>query len=299
MTEKITQLTPEQEALIPVYKEKWKAIALSTERINRQKAAEALRDGYAEMNHKKLSIAVEDLDIVFCDSPYAAWSQTRGQERNNWWIVVCSKLSRQLETQLGRQIERKLWRKLNRKLNKQLHQPNGRLGWQLREQLAEQFREKNQPVNSLALVHWFFGEACWFDFCITVLGCEHEPRKWETFQSLVENCGWIFLFNNTYFACDRPIKISFDNENQLHAEGEGAIQFVDGYSLYSYHGVTLPEKYGKLHPSEWQAQWLEQQKAELQQALIQGIGYERICQELQAIELDVWREYTLLKLNNA
>jgi hypothetical protein len=32
--------------------------------------------------------------------------------------------------------------------------------------------------------------------------------------------------------------------------------------------------------------------------LIQGIGYARICQELQATELDSWREYTLLKIDN-
>ncbi len=30
--------------------------------------------------------------------------------------------------------------------------------------------------------------------------------------------------------------------------------------------------------------------------LIQGIGYARLCQELQAIELDAWREYALLKI---
>lgn len=28
------------------------------------------------------------------------------------------------------------------------------------------------------------------------------------------------------------------------------------------------------------------------------IGYARICQELQAIELDAWQEYTLLKIDN-
>ena len=32
--QKITKLTPEQEALIPVYREKWKAITLSTKQIN-------------------------------------------------------------------------------------------------------------------------------------------------------------------------------------------------------------------------------------------------------------------------
>jgi hypothetical protein len=30
--------------------------------------------------------------------------------------------------------------------------------------------------------------------------------------------------------------------------------------------------------------------------LIQGIGYDRIVQDLEAVELDAWREYSLLKI---
>ena len=46
----IENLTPEQEALIPVYWEKWRAIALSTERINREKAAEAIKAAYVAID---------------------------------------------------------------------------------------------------------------------------------------------------------------------------------------------------------------------------------------------------------
>ncbi|WP_225912546.1 hypothetical protein [Nostoc flagelliforme] len=42
----IEKLTPEQEALILVYREKWRAIALSTERIDREKAAKAVKAAY-------------------------------------------------------------------------------------------------------------------------------------------------------------------------------------------------------------------------------------------------------------
>ena len=49
MSQQITKLTPEQEALIPVYRE-WRAIALSTERIDREKAAEAVKAAYAAIH---------------------------------------------------------------------------------------------------------------------------------------------------------------------------------------------------------------------------------------------------------
>ena len=97
---------------------------------------------------------------------------------------------------------------------------------------------------------------------------------------------------------DYMIQLSLDSEQRLHAEAEPAITWANGYGLYCYHGVTLPEKYGKLPPREWQAQWiLSENNAELRRVLIQSIGYARICTELQAIELDSWAEYSLLKID--
>ncbi|MDZ8051065.1 MAG: leucine-rich repeat domain-containing protein [Aulosira sp. ZfuVER01] len=118
-------------------------------------------------------------------------------------------------------------------------------------------------------------------------------------NQLFENCGWIFSYEQVCIVCDRPRKISLDNENRLHAEGEPAIQFSDGWHTgYYYHGVKLPEKYGKLHPQQWQAQWLlEEDNAELRRVLIQGIGYDRICEQLKAQVIDSWQEYTLLRID--
>ena len=48
----------------------------------------------------------------------------------------------------------------------------------------------------------------------------------------------------------------------------------------------------------WKSEWLlDEENVEIRQRLIQQIGYERICQELDAIELDNWKEYTLLKIS--
>jgi hypothetical protein len=48
----IEKLTPEQEALIPVYREKWRKIAFSIEPIDRQKAAEAVKAAYITKGNK-------------------------------------------------------------------------------------------------------------------------------------------------------------------------------------------------------------------------------------------------------
>ena len=390
---KIERLTPEQLALIPVYRDKWRAINLSTEPIDRQKARTAVRDVYALMGKT-------EPEVRFFSSPNAGKLELLAQPprqvaRQLGAPLLMMPLSSELREELQKQIEEPLYQQLEVKLqlgedlqprfslmalvmqqlNSQLSQQEQQKLEQLQEQLREQLlsyylweqhqqtlREQlgKQPGgqllvqlgdslwNNLAeplwkqlgepvleqIVHQPLIQECseqlkqqfhpWFqmvdgmglmysllrpdletfsasaiDFCISVLKCQHDPRKWSALQSLIANCGWVFPFEKTCLIYDRPTKLSFDNENRLHGEGEPAIQFADGYSLYAYEGVTLPEKYGRVHPHQWRSQWLLlEHNAELRRVLIQGIGYARICQELQAIELDTWREYTLLRIDN-
>ena len=68
------------------------------------------------------------------------------------------------------------------------------------------------------------------------------PERFQLLQEVIINCGRIFPFEKVCFVCDFPIKISLDEKERLHAEDSPAIEFADGYRLYSYHGVTQPEK---------------------------------------------------------
>ncbi|MEG4037307.1 hypothetical protein QUA03_26205 [Microcoleus sp. S36b_A4] len=65
----IEQLTPQQQALIPVYREHWRKIALSTEPIEREAAAKkSVRFAYAALGYK-------EPQIIICDSPRAAFDR--------------------------------------------------------------------------------------------------------------------------------------------------------------------------------------------------------------------------------
>jgi hypothetical protein len=296
---KIESLTPEQEALIPVYREKWKAIALSTEPINRQKASDAVKAAYTAVDK-------EEPEILFFDSPNLMLYHAA---LNKAVLSQPDASLRNLLAQLRGKLERHLWKQLDKQLKAQIQNQFWSETWSepWRESVQEPWHPLWSQLGDQLYRSWsYFIHDCirpeelarqgsWLDFCASVLGCSYEKKIWEAFYSLATECGWILAFKKICFVCDRPIKFSFDRENRLHAEGEPAIRFVDEFSVYAYHGVTLPEKYGKLHPNQWQAQWLlEEHNTELRRVLIQEIGYERICQELQATELDSWQEYTLL-----
>jgi leucine-rich repeat protein SHOC2 len=59
----------------------------------------------------------------------------------------------------------------------------------------------------------------------------------------------------------------------------------------------LPHRYWTKF-SDWKSEWLlDEENAEIRRILIEQIGYEKICEELNAIHLDSWREYILLKIH--
>lgn len=71
------------------------------------------------------------------------------------------------------------------------------------------------------------------------------------------------------------------------------------YIVDGFLGWDVRRRYWK-KSSEYKAEWLlDEENAEIRRFIIQSLGYEEICQKLETIELDTWREYTLLKIDTA
>ena len=263
---------------------RWTAIPNSTERVDRNRAAAAIESAYA-------AIGKTCPKIIFCSSPHSAITQLENLKYPTNQSEFFSLFSQQITSP---------YRPFNLTINWQI-----RWELQLANELDRDFPVASEDWNyatSLFTECHMLDKIWMADFCVSVIKIvlnSEAQKAFECLKQLLVECGWIFALDDVCYACDRPLKLSLDSEDRLHAEGESAIEFADGYKLYSYHGVTLPEKYGQLHPHQWEARWiLEEENAELRRVLIQGIGYARICQELQAIELDTWQEYTLLRIDS-
>jgi hypothetical protein len=200
----IEKLTSEQEALIPVYCDKWRKIALSSKRIDRHKAAEALNDAYTY-------IGLDEPKIICCDSPYAALNHPYHQIREQ----LCTELWVDIHTQINNQVDAKLLTKLLNQTSSQLETQLNFIASQLDRQLDKEF-DTELVLNCLKPELL----ACYgstFDFCISVLHCNHNQREWLIYQSLAKFCGWILFYKKTCIVCDRPLHLLFDNQNRLHA----------------------------------------------------------------------------------
>jgi internalin A len=294
-----------------------KYLTLSTTPIDAQKATETVKKIYA-------AIGREAPQVIVCSSPQVASIKIPKQLKISWnsqlqkWEIVVGNLVRRnrllnelfqlVDVGFSAGVRRTLWSEI--KIIQEPSADDDILVYSEFQDLLENYRQSLGgdiiadcyyigPLTPRDLVK----EIHFTEFFISKFGVTLDQKSQEIFhckQQLFEECGWILPFEKVCLICDRPLHLRFDAENQLHAEGEPAIAFADGYSLYFHHGVKLPEQYGKVHPDLWQAEWLlSEENAELRRLLIERIGYDRICQQLQAVELDSWQEYTLLKIDDA
>ena len=137
----------------------------------------------------------------------------------------------------------------------------------------------------------------WLDFAFSTLNYSHNQEEWEAWQKMVTECGSIFLMGNTYLICDRPTKILLNEKNQLHGDGETALEFSDGKGVWVYEGVPLQEKYSQINPREWRSRWVTEEKnKQLQTMLMKVIGALKISEDLPFQEKETIGEYTFLSL---
>jgi len=280
--------TPEQKALIEECRHSWESLANSTKPIDAPKATAAVKAAYA-------LLGLEAPEITFCSSPKEALAQIQMLQTSNK-TEFNERLDKQVKDALCPfSLINELWSKVSR-FN--IFTDRWR---QLEEQLYKEFYGYWKYSSSQVTTKDLVQALTLLDFYVSGLGIVLKPEAQKFFEAvkqLLAECGWIFAFENVCYVCSRPCQFRLDSKYRFHAEAESALEFPDGYKLYSYHGVTLPEKYGKIHPANWRSQWfLEEDNAELRRVLIQGIGYARICEELEATELDCWQEYTLLRIN--
>ena len=79
------------------------------------------------------------------------------------------------------------------------------------------------------------------------------------------------------------------------------LQKMPNLSIVEFGGAgnDLNRKYWNKF-SEWKPEWfLNEENAEIRRIIIKQVGYEKICSELNAVEIDSWREYCLLKIDGA
>lgn len=241
-----SSLTSEQEAMLLSYQEKWRRVIISTNKIDQEITLATINSIYAQLT---LSLP----KTYFFESPHAAVEFILSQELSQFFYMPITKawvrLRKILSKGIYNSVERQLWQSLCSWLDNQIDfvTPENMSPWGVEpipspNPLAggrHYFVERlNQFGHSFALPEFWSLCSAWFDFCFSELGCEFDPQIWQLYQLLMQNSGWLFADLGICIISERPIHLLFDSQQQLHAEGQPALKFADGYHLYFCHGVN-------------------------------------------------------------
>lgn len=219
----ITSLTPEQEAMLPVYADKWIKIGLNTEPVNFEEAKKAVCLAYTKAG------LVEPTQFYTAKSPIDA-------------IRVIQELDPTMEA----------------------------------KQIYQDMIFGNCDAHWLAYYQYFRDE----------VGIE-DCHQLDGLIELANHCGWLSVYEDVVVFQDRPEYIKFDDQDRLHSEVGPAIRYRDGFSVYSWHGVTIP------------GEWIENknyaltpkialtwENIEQRRAACEILGWSRILRELNATVID-------------
>jgi hypothetical protein len=260
----ISEISQEQEAMLPQYREKWRSFAISTESIDEEKVKSIIKAAYSVSDFS-------EPEILFYESPFAAIQAIFAIDDFKEYLGkdIRSKFSKRVEEHLLKIANNQFDKIFFSKLTNKVHYPDFPHYWTeenplipyfpseysisscIDSQLIDDFDkcEEEQAYffqslksNLTRTAGWAIS-GCILDFCISVLNVGHDKKKYQVLQDLIQHCGFIFQFENVCICCNRPCKLSFDTNNRLHGEGEPAIQFRDGFSVYACHGEQSSEKY--------------------------------------------------------
>lgn len=88
----------------------------------------------------------------------------------------------------------------------------------------------------------------------------------------------IFAFENVCLVVERPLFLHLDEQGRLHSAYGAAVGYADGYSLYSWHGVTLQTNQSWIidHPERISVEGIDETpNLEIKRIMLERFGIER------------------------
>lgn len=92
---------------------------------------------------------------------------------------------------------------------------------------------------------------------------------------LAKSCGWWWAFGDVVVLTERPNHLSRDDRGRLHCETGAAIRWPDGWGVYAWHGVRVPEDV-ILRPHDLSVERIEKEtNVEIRRVMIERYGVSR------------------------
>ena len=281
---KIDTLTTEQTAKLSEYREKWLKIGLSCAPLDFEAAKDAAIRAYAVAGlpapkgfyRMSSPLGAAILATVLNQVEDQVRAQVRAQVRDQVWDQVRAQVRDQVWDQVRDQVGEQVWEQVWDQVREQVRDQVGEQVW---EQVGDQVRAQvyGSHDSSWLGFYEFFANECHIA----------DVDRLRPLMDLAQVCGWWAPYQHAIIFQDRHSILRRDDQHRLHSEDGPAVAYLDGYSLFFWHGTAVPEHWithkSNLSPEEV----LKIENVEQRRAGCEIIGWDRILQELHAIEIDV------------
>jgi hypothetical protein len=269
---KITRLTTEQKNDLRQHRDKWLAVGLSVEPVDREAAKSAVASMYECAGLKPPS------KYIFLSSPMrgAIVSATlvEAQVRAQVWDQAWDQVRDQVRAQVGDHVRDQVWDQVG----DQVGAPVGAQVWdQVRAQVGAQVGAQVRPQVGRAV--YGSQDAGWLSFYSYFTSHFGLAEKAKGLISVAENCGWVWPFENIAIVTDRPDRIVLA-DGILHSETGPAIRYRDGFAVYAWNGVRVPGRWIEDKDTIGAEEILSCENVEQRAAGISIIGMARVLDSL-------------------
>lgn len=241
-------LTPEQEAMIPEFRERYFNIAMDPKRIDREELSRALADAYALIHEPAPEL------MVF-DSPHAC--------------MIAISIYEELEY-TGRGIsEEELLAAVRAYVAGPKDKKNrfrGRFLWGSHE------------------MYWIacsrFAQHIGHDLEDKTL------KLLDIVERIGRQCEWYWPFKGLVIASQKPLYAKWDDQNRLHCANGPALQYADGWSMYVWHGTRVRREWIETPDDVNPTLVLTWENIEQRRALAEILGWDKVISLLDAVTID-------------
>jgi hypothetical protein len=143
---------------------------------------------------------------------------------------------------------------------------------------------RKQDLDAMFWGSFEAGTISYYAYFREVVGLVEEIEELTPFIELCQLCGPIAMYDDLAIIHERPEYILFDDEDRLHSETGPAVRYSDGFSVYSWHGVSIPGEWTDTPPSPAEA--LAVRDLEQRRAACEMVGWDTILEELSAVVID-------------
>ncbi len=330
---KINKLTPAQELLVPIYRDKWLANGRKTTRLDRAGAIAAINTIYkcagqdgpkhffffpSPIQCQLAANILKQTDLKKIMGGANLRANLGANLRDNLWANLWANLGDNLRANLGDNLRANLGDNLGDNLRDNLRDNLWANLWanlranleanlrdNLRDNLGANLRDNLGANLELKYENIFFGNhwTWWvgfYDFILNELFTS-KISEYSSFKEYIEACQNIHLFipyKDIVFISDNPTVLNINQSGRLHADQMPAMQYSDGYSLFYLNGIKMPKEIVLSEAYQLDAHLiLKEKNVEIRRELLRKIGIERICADLNAKVKDKWRDYELLELD--